>query len=404
MSSQTLFLQPSGSTTDTNFVTATGEATFLNFSLPASSGDGQNEIEELITGGVADAIAETTFLNDSGFTRLFTDTFAEGRDGEFKIKNKATAEVTAIFDVPANQTLSFDFLANISLTAKEIENPDAEFSRAKSKTTFLVLDTTDPDNPEILDYFGVKGKLISSNQVATSRSDASSNVTFTTEVSRDIDGNNGEDSLDVNIFSGSYSRTFSNDTQISIIETNATTTKLLGDTLIDNLGSDVIYGSIRNDQINGTSADNKIYGSRNRDILRGLGGDDILEGGGGNDKLIGNGGNDQIHGGDGRDVLSGGRGQDTLAGGSGNDKMRGNLGQDLFVFEQGSSFLSGEFDVIKDFRPGKDQVEFRNFGTFDPLSLITDTGSGALLTLNTGELLFEGVSFSQLSSSDFKFV
>ncbi|WP_160315425.1 hypothetical protein [Limnoraphis robusta] len=48
-------------------------------------------------------------------------------------------------------------MANISLTAKEIENSDAEFSRAKSKTTFLVLDTTDPDNPKILDFFWDEG-------------------------------------------------------------------------------------------------------------------------------------------------------------------------------------------------------------------------------------------------------
>lgn len=397
MSSQTLFLQPTGSSTDTNFINAQGDATFSNFSLPASDGFNSIELEEFISGENASAIvdASAVFINDPAFTSLFTEAFAEGKDGEFKVKNKSKAEVTATFDVPAGQTFSFDFLGSIGLTAKEIENPDAEFSRAKSKTSFLVLDTTDPDNPKTLDFFGIEGKLISSDKVATTKSGASGNVTFTTEVNRDIDGNNGEDFLDVNVLSGTYSRTFSSDTQISIIEMNATTTKLLGDTFIDNLGSDVIYGSIRNDQINGTSADDKIYGSRNKDKIRGRAGDDILEGGSGRDTVIGNGGDDQIHGGDDRDILNGGRGSDTMAGGQGSD---------VFVFAAGNSFRNGEVDIIVDFEPGKDLVKLRNFGTFDPLSLITDTGDGARLKLNTGELLFEGVSSSQLSSSDFKLV
>ncbi len=398
MSSQTLFLQPTGSTTETNFVDATGSAVFRNFSLPASNASNSIDLEELIIGGVADAVvnAEAVFLNNPTFTSLFTETFAEGQEGEFKVKNKSTAEVEAIFDIPAGETFSFDFSGEISLTAKEIENPDAEFSRVKSKTSFLVLDTTDPDDPEVLDFFGIEGKLISSEKTASRKSGASSNVNFTTEINQDVDGNNGEDFLDINVLSGTYSRTFDSDIQISIIETNATASKLLGDTFIDNLGDDVIYGSIWADNISGDNADNKIYGSRLKDKIRGRGGDDILEGGGGRDLLIGNNGDDQIHGGDGSDVLNGGRGSDTLAGGR---------SKDTFVFADGFSFRNGELDIILDFQPGLDQVKFRKFDTFDPLSLITDTASGAILTLETGgELLFEGISSSQLSTTDFIFV
>ncbi|MDY7023484.1 MAG: hypothetical protein SWJ54_19375 [Cyanobacteriota bacterium] len=398
MSLQTLFLEPSGSTVNTNFVEALGEAVFSNYSQPASGSLTEVELEELVSGGVAAALveAEAIFINDPAFTGLFTEAFAEGEDGEFKVKNKAKTEVTATFDIPANETFSFDFLAEISLTAKEIENPDAEYSKAKSKTTFVIADTTDPEHPEILDYFGVKGTLISSENVARTKSGSSGNITFSTEVDRDIDGNNDEDFLDINVLSGNYSRTFSSETRISVIEMNATTTKLLGDTYIDNLGSDVIYGSIWEDDLEGTSDADKIYGSRRKDKITGRGGNDILEGGGGRDTLKGNGGNDQIHGGDGRDIITGGRGSDILAGGE---------GKDTFVFREGNSFRRRELDVILDFEPGIDRVKFPNFGTFDPLSLMTDTGSGALLTLDSGgQLLFDGVSSSQLSNDDFQFV
>ncbi|MEB3279738.1 MAG: M10 family metallopeptidase C-terminal domain-containing protein [Lyngbya sp.] len=397
MSSQTLFLQPTGSTTETNFVEASADALFFNYSQPASGSLSSVELEALVSGGVAQAIAsaDATFINDPAFTSLFTEAFAEGEEEEYKVKNKSKAEVTATFEIPANESFSFDFLADISITAKEIENPDAEFSRARAKTTFLVLDTTDPDNPKILDYFGIRGRLISSENVATTNSRSSGNISFTTSVDRDINGNNGEDFLDVSILSGNYSRTFNSDTRISIVETNTTATKLLGDTYIDNLGSDVIYGSIWQDDIDGTGGADKIYGSANRDNIQGQGGNDILEGGGGRDRLAGNGGNDRIHGGDGRDVIIGGRGSDILAGGE---------GQDVFVFAEGNSFLRRELDIIQDFELGQDQVEFRNFGNFDPLSLLEDTGLGAILTLNTGgQLLFEGMSSNQLSNADFLF-
>ncbi len=356
MSSGNLFfLQPTGSTTDPNpnFAEAEGNAVFSNYSQPASGSLNSVEVQELISGGVASAIvdASAVFINDPGFTSLFTEAFAEGEDGEFKVKNKSQAQVNATFDITANQTFSFDFLANSSLTVKEIENPDVEYNKAKSKTTFLVLDTTDPDHPEILDFFGIKSKLISSEQLAETDSSASGNISFSTTVDQEIDGDNGEDSLDTSVFSGTYSRTFGSDTRISVIETNTSATKLLGDTYINNLGSGVIYGGIWNDQLNGTNGADKIYASRKRDTLRGYDGDDILEGGSGRDKLYGNDDDDKLHGGEGRDFLRGGRGQDTLVGGDGkdilagnrgDDSLRGGDGQDALYGNRGNDTLSGE--------------------------------------------------------------
>ncbi|MEB3279739.1 MAG: calcium-binding protein [Lyngbya sp.] len=395
--SQTLFLQPTGSTTDTNFVEATASSVFSNYSQPASNSMTSVELQQLVSGGVAQAInsADATMIDDPGFSSLFTESFAEGEEAEYEVNNESEAQVRATFEIPANETFSFNFLADISLTAKEIENPDAEFSRAKSKTTFLVLDTTDPDNPKILDYFGMKGQLTSSKYVARANSYSSRHVTFQTDTNRDINGNNGEDFLDASALSGTYSRTFSSDTRISIVETNTTATKLLGDTYIDNLGSDVKYGSIYDDPLlfGGWGAD-KIYGSANADRLIGLGGNDILEGGSGPDRLGGNGGDDKIHGGDGEDTIAGGWGNDTLAGGE---------GEDVFVFDRGSIFGNDDLDVILDFEPGKDEVQFLSLGNFDPLSAIEDSESGAILTLDRGgQILFEGVSSNQLNSDHFK--
>ncbi len=243
----------------------------------------------------------------------------------------------------------------------------------------------------MLDFFGIKGNLISSDKIGNVRFLSSRRVSIAGgDRSSDIDGNNGEDSVNGSVV-GTYQRTFSSDTKITIVEINESTTALKGDTLIGNLGQDVTYGTIWNDTLLGNNSANKIYASLGNDVILANGGNDTLEGGRGNDVLNGGDGDDKIFGGLGNDILIGGRGNDVLVGGD---------GEDTFVFQQLDSFLSTDKNVIRDFEVNVDKVQFLGLILTNQL---VDTQNGALLTLNNTKVLFEGVFVDQLNASNFEF-
>ena len=199
----------------------------------------------------------------------------------------------------------------------------------------------------------------------------------------DIDGNNGQDSLTGKAV-GTYQQKFSNATNITVVEINASGVELASDNLIGNLGKDVIYGTIFNDNLRGTDGTDRIYASLGNDRLDGRNGDDILEGGQGNDRL------------------NGGRGSDLLVGGEGSDQ---------FVFQRGDS-SKGDKDVIQDLQVGTDKIVLQNWGSNNPeqwlkemfsLGNISDTKDGVLIKFdgekNQGTLLVAGVSSSQIGQS-----
>lgn len=191
--------------------------------------------------------------------------------------------------------------------------------------------------------------------------------------------------------------------------------------------SDIIIGSNDNDEL---------FGFRGADTIRGRSGDDFLFGGGGADRLIGGAGNDAVHGGGGADRISGGAGDDSrlagaggsdtikggggvdgLFGGRGNDSLSGGAGDDVLSGEAGNDTMRGGggedrfefdsrgFDLIEDFKVG-DQIaltdQFVVFEFGDLLEFhLTDTDQGALISLNQGTLLIEGVFRDELTEGDF---
>jgi serralysin len=106
-------------------------------------------------------------------------------------------------------------------------------------------------------------------------------------------------------------------------------------------------------------------------------------------------------------------GNDTITGGLGSDTMTGGNGNDTFVFNKNLSLFPGELDIIKDFQIGKDKIEFQGWDNLNAATWFTSLSSrgaiassagGTLLTPdNNGQILFEGVSLGELSSSDFIF-
>ncbi|MDZ8260544.1 calcium-binding protein [Nostoc sp. ChiQUE01b] len=362
-----------------NFATAEGDATFSNYSEGTSSILTATQTDALVQGGVAAAIADAQASFDPTFSSLFTQAAVVGLSGQFEGTSNSEAKVLASFAVGRNENFSFDFSADLKLTAKEIENPDVEYNKAQSTTTFLVLDTTNPNKARVLDYFGIQGKLISSDEIGNLTFGRSRNVTINSrDKDSDIDGNNGTDFLNGSAV-GTYERSFNRNTNLTIVKINTSSVELAGDTLIGNLGTDVIYGTIRKDNLTGTNGADKLYASL---------GDDKLSGNRGNDNLDAGQGNDSLNGGDGNDTLYGGKGNDTLYGGSGNDVLVGSDGNDTFTFKRSDTLLKKDFDVIQDFQVGIDKLELNGWGS---RGNITDTNDGALLTFNSLSL---GISLS----------
>lgn len=145
------------------------------------------------------------------------------------------------------------------------------------------------------------------------------------------------------------------------------------DTLRGNGGDDLLYGGAGNDRMFGGTGHDTLYGDDGDDLMLGEGGNDVLYGGDGNDTLDGGWNDDLLYGGAGNDRLLGGPGNDTLHGGPGADRMTGGDGADVFVFEAADSRPGAE-DVITDFTPGEDLLQFTGLGL---VSIGSDAFSGS---------------------------
>ncbi|TAN58804.1 MAG: hypothetical protein EPN20_15950, partial [Magnetospirillum sp.] len=92
-----------------------------------------------------------------------------------------------------------------------------------------------------------------------------------------------------------------------------------------------------------------------------------VHGGAGDDWVIGGVSGDTLYGDSGNDMLVGMQGDDTLVGGAGADELNGDSegvasGADRFVFNVGDSLNGSGVDVITDFQPGVDKIEFAGLG------------------------------------------
>jgi len=141
------------------------------------------------------------------------------------------------------------------------------------------------------------------------------------------------------------------------------------------------------ERIQGTNFDDRLIGFNAADDLRAEGGNDFLSGGNGNDILGGGTGNDSILGGAGNDSLLGAGDNDTLDGGAGNDTLTGSQGADRFIGGTGFDIfvINGRAegpDIIVDFNPVQDTLQFANtgFGNTLPLGVLPASRFAANLT------------------------
>lgn len=427
MSAETYFLQPSSSSSNSNpnFANASGNATFFGFSHAPSGSLNKADANSIVKGGEAfsSVIFDAVASKDPALSDLAADIATVGLGGTYEIDADVKLKIVSSYDISAKENFSFDFSADVAVDAKEIENPKREYNFAKSRAAFLVLDITrDARKPKIIDSFNLSARLITSKKKGTLKLNSSKHVDIIgSGQDKDINGNDGVDFVEGDAF-GRYSRTFRKATKLTVVKVDFNKVDLLGDDLLGNLGNDVRYGTLWDDRLKGTRRDDKLYGSLGNDLLDGKNGNDILEGGIGNDTLQGGSGADKLHGGlendrllGGRhdDILVGGQGADKLKGGRGSDEMIGGEGADYFIFPKNSSFHKGDHDIIRDFKVGTDKVLAKHWNINDveqwfEMSVsqgrLSDTSDGAILSESKGgTLLFENVSVSSLSASDFIF-
>ncbi len=341
ISSESLLLTPSSSK-QIAFAQATADTVLSNYNVSASNILTQAQVDLLVEGGVATAIGDASaiFKSDANFSNLFTNITGIGSDGNFKVTSSSEAKVAASFSVAAYQTFSFDFIGNVALTAKEIKDSKTGYNEAKSKTAFLVLDTSDVNKPKVLDYFGMMGDLSSPEGTQDLKISSSlhvrinyKNKTLNTEPSDD------PKSIREDV-RGTYEQKFERATNITVVEINDSSVKLLGDTLTGN-------------------QDNK----------------DALTGEDGNSVMVGRANHNTF-------VIK----KDDLRPGK----------YDFRNFEVGKDEVElqgwGNVDASTWFN-----------GMVSEHQLV-DTEKGALLTLNPGEyMLFQGIHSDQLNSSCFHF-
>ena len=148
--------------------------------------------------------------------------------------------------------------------------------------------------------------------------------------------------------------------------------------------------------LKGGKGDDTLEGGAGDDTLKGGKGDDTLEGGAGDDYLKGGKGDDTLEGGAGDDTLKGGTGDDILAGGAGDDVLTGQKGDDTFV----QDFSKPGADIITDFNPGQDTIDFSGLNDLDNIS-VDEVDGGTLINAGEGNTLFvEGVTADQFSADN----
>ena len=138
----------------------------------------------------------------------------------------------------------------------------------------------------------------------------------------------------------------------------------------------------------------------NIDHIDGALGNDVIIGSKGRDTILGSEGDDELFGGRGRDILDGGLDNDLLNGGAGNDILTGGEGLDTFVFDSGSGR-----DTITDFTAGEDVIDLtsmESIDSFDDLR-VRDTDDGALVYLDGGRVLLEGIDADSVTADFFVF-
>ncbi|MBV6623596.1 MAG: PEP-CTERM sorting domain-containing protein [Rivularia sp. (in: Bacteria)] len=213
LTSSVLAISPSRAA---SFASSTAGFEFENFSQPpsgvlASTDTDTFSFEE---NGIAQATAEANaiFLQSTEGGANFNFTEAFGENQEYLALAEGESELIGSFEIKADKSFSFDFIANLDL-ATSIDNPPSENARAAGEISFFLFDI---DNNTVLDTFDLIGNLTTEGDNDFVALQASNNVKFNQEF---VNPNFGglEESLEAAV-EGSYKRVFTDDTNLALVE------------------------------------------------------------------------------------------------------------------------------------------------------------------------------------------
>ncbi|AFY52962.1 PEP-CTERM putative exosortase interaction domain-containing protein [Rivularia sp. PCC 7116] len=213
LASSVLAISPSRAAT---FALSAAEFEFENFSqspsgVLASTDTDTFSFEE---NGVAEATAEANaiFLQSTEGGTNFNFTEAFGENQEYLAFAESESELIGSFEIEADNSFSFDFVANLDL-ATSIDNPPSENARAAGEISFFLFDI---DNNTVLDSFDLIGNLTTEGDNDFVALQASDNVNFNQE---SVNPNFGglEESLEASV-EGSYKRLFTRNTNLALVE------------------------------------------------------------------------------------------------------------------------------------------------------------------------------------------
>jgi hypothetical protein len=156
---------------------------------------------------------------------------------------------------------------------------------------------------------------------------------------------------------------------VNIISVSSTSTFSSSIQSATKITSAQAFGSNANGLIVGNTRSNEIYTR------------------GGHDIALGAGGNDYLNTGTSNDLLDGGSGSDTCVGGA---------GRDVFILRPKAGV-----DVIKDFRNGIDYIGLASGLEFEDLRIVERGGNSVIRNGRSTLAIFEGVSASQITATDF---
>ena len=287
---------------------------------------------------IAQAITDFQAISSSNpnisFTSASSTAFAG--DGIYSVLASAKATILASFEIDANQAFTFDFSSTVELLS-QISDPNDEYAEVAGQSSFLLLNA---NSGGIVDYFTISGGVVTPSQNDFFLADSTQYVDLDSE-SYDYDFSGNQESVDA-VYQGSYERTFSQDTDLVLVELSSSHVELEVDYFLNRLGDDVIYGTAGDDTINANHPYIfKIYAGHGDDIVNGGSLNNTIEGGLGDDIIYGDAGHDKIGGGAGNDRLEGGNENDRLEGGEGNDHLEGQSGHDRLYGGKGNDYLDG---------------------------------------------------------------
>ena len=206
------------------FASSFSEFEFNNFSQAPSTVETFSDTNALPQVFGEDGIAEAKAEADAIFVQVppifggnVNFSKASGDGQAYSAFANSESRVVGNFEIEADTIFSFDFLTDFNL-ATSIDNFPSENARASGDISFFLLDI---ENDTILDSFNLAGNLATQGDNDFIDLQASDNVSLNEPF---IDSNFGglEESLEVFV-SGSFERTFANQTNLALIEVKQNT-------------------------------------------------------------------------------------------------------------------------------------------------------------------------------------